>query len=198
MSGSLVWFKPHPCLRLQLMGPLGLAVPVPSSSTQRPVVKKAHQKTAAQAGASLNRGPSMASTSQGRAGLLSLSEANLLLTSHLALLPPLWNLQQPQAPRGLPLKSSYLKERCQWSAKEEAGYGLGERDGSACTSIAKNSQSWVFVHLQPGEHRTCSQESIEPAASMPLKNSQGRVFVQLAQPGEGLRGGLRQPTPAYH
>ena len=54
------------------LGPLSLAAPAPSSRTQRPIVKKAHQKTAAGAEASLNRGPSMASTSQGRAGLLSL------------------------------------------------------------------------------------------------------------------------------
>ena len=67
------------------LGPLSLAIPAPSSGTQKPAFKKAHQKTAAGAEAPLNRGPSIASTSQGRAGHLSLC---LKLTTPPSLITP--------------------------------------------------------------------------------------------------------------
>jgi hypothetical protein len=77
------------------LGPLSLAVPAASSGTQRPVLKKAHQKTAAGAEASLNRGSSMASTSQGRAGHLSL---RLKLTTPPSLvIPPFETANGPRA-----------------------------------------------------------------------------------------------------
>ena len=77
------------------LGPLSLATPAPSSCTQRPIVKKAHQMTAAGAEVLLNGGSSMASTSQGRAGHLSLC---LKLTAPPSLVtPPFETANGPRA-----------------------------------------------------------------------------------------------------